>query len=103
GRRLRRGGAARAPAVAAARGHGMSCAIRARGLEYRYPTGRRALCGIDLDVGHGERVAVLGPNGAGKTTFMLHLNGLRTGTGRLEVAGLAVAPATLHELRARVG
>jgi cobalt/nickel transport system ATP-binding protein len=81
----------------------MSCAIRARGLEYRYPTGRRALCGIDLEVGHGERVAVLGPNGAGKTTFMLHLNGLRTGTGSLEVAGLAVAPGTLHELRARVG
>jgi cobalt/nickel transport system ATP-binding protein len=81
----------------------MSCAIRARGVEYRYPDGRRALCGIDLEVGHGERVAVLGPNGAGKTTFMLHLNGLRTGTGSLEVAGLAVAPGTLRELRARVG
>jgi cobalt/nickel transport system ATP-binding protein len=81
----------------------MSCAIHARGLEYRYPTGRSALCGIDLEVGHGERVAVLGPNGAGKTTFMLHLNGLRTGTGRLEVAGLAVGPDTLQELRARVG
>lgn len=81
----------------------MSCAIRAEGLGYRYPDGHRALDGLDLVVGHGERVAVLGPNGAGKTTLMLHLNGLLTGEGRLEVAGLRVARDVLHELRARVG
>jgi cobalt/nickel transport system ATP-binding protein len=58
---------------------------------------------MDLDVGHGERVAVLGPNGAGKTTLMLHLNGLLLGGGRLEVAGLRVGAGTARELRARVG
>jgi cobalt/nickel transport system ATP-binding protein len=46
---------------------------------------------------------VLGPNGAGKTTLMLHLNGLLTGEGALEVAGLRVTKDTLHELRTRVG
>ena len=81
----------------------MSCAIHAVGLVYRYPNGQPALDGIDLHVRHGERVAVLGPNGAGKTTLMLHLNGLMTGAGALEVAGVDVGPKTLAELRRRVG
>jgi cobalt/nickel transport system ATP-binding protein len=73
--------------------------IRARGLRFRYPNGVVALDGVDLDVGHGERVAVLGPNGAGKTTLMLRLNGLLAGDGELEVAGTGDPRA----LRARVG
>jgi cobalt/nickel transport system ATP-binding protein len=81
----------------------VSCAIHARDLVFRYPNGHAALSGLDLHVEHGERVALLGPNGAGKTTFVLHLNGLLTGFGELEVAGLAVGPDVLRELRARVG
>jgi len=82
----------------------MSCAVSARGLTYHYPGGHIALDGIDLHVGHGERVAVLGPNGAGKTTLMLHLNGLLTASGgELEVAGIRVERRSLPELRGRVG
>ena len=81
----------------------MSCTVHARGLSYAYPNGRVALESIDLEVGHGERVAILGPNGAGKTTLMLHLNALLTGTGELDVAGLRVGSGDVHELRARVG
>ncbi|MGH3038728.1 MAG: energy-coupling factor ABC transporter ATP-binding protein [Gaiellaceae bacterium] len=81
----------------------MSCAIHARGLVYLYPNGHAALAGVNLHIDHGERVALLGPNGAGKTTFVLHLNGLLAGEGRLEVAGLDVVEENLSELRARVG
>jgi cobalt transport protein ATP-binding subunit len=74
------------------------------GLAFAYPDGRRALRGVDLRIGPGERVALLGPNGAGKTTLVLHLNGiLRPDAGRVTVAGLDVAPAHLREIRRRVG
>jgi cobalt/nickel transport system ATP-binding protein len=81
----------------------MSCAVDASGLRFRYPNGVVGLDGIDLHVTHGERVAVLGPNGAGKTTLMLHLNGLLTGEGELEVAGIRVGEGDVRELRAAVG
>jgi cobalt/nickel transport system ATP-binding protein len=81
----------------------MSCAIDARGLRFRYPNGVVGLAGLDLHVTHGERVAVLGPNGAGKTTLMLHLNGLLSGEGELEVAGIRVGEDDVQELRAAVG
>ena len=81
----------------------MSCAVHASDLRFDYPNGHPGLCGVELHIEHGERVAILGPNGAGKTTFMMHLNGLLSGRGQLEVAGLSVGQDSVHELRARVG
>lgn len=78
--------------------------IEVRDLAHRYPDGTLALDGVDLFVAEGERVAVLGPNGAGKTTLALHLNGILTPErGHVVVDGLTVGPATLREVRRRVG
>jgi len=50
--------------------------------------GVRAVDGVDLTVGAGERVALLGPNGAGKTTTLLMLLGaISADHGTIEIAG----------------
>ena len=61
--------------------------LRARGLTKQYRR-VRAVDGVDLTVGAGERVALLGPNGAGKTTTLLMLLGVVTpDQGWVEIAG----------------
>jgi ABC-2 type transport system ATP-binding protein len=48
----------------------------------------RAVDGVDLSIGAGERVALLGPNGAGKTTTLLMLLGAITpDAGSITVVG----------------
>jgi ABC-type glutathione transport system ATPase component len=42
--------------------------IRTQDLTKIYPTGVKAVDGLDLDVAEGEIFGLLGPNGAGKTT-----------------------------------
>ncbi len=81
-----------------------TASLRVEQLAYAYPDGHQALFGVNLVIEQGERVALLGPNGAGKTTLVLHLNGILTaGHGRVQVAGMDVAPKDLREIRRRVG
>ena len=57
------------------------------------------LQGVQLRLAPGEVGAILGPNGAGKSTLLSVLSGLRApDTGRVTLNGLAVTPATLHQL-----
>jgi cobalt/nickel transport system ATP-binding protein len=77
--------------------------ILVRGLRYRYDDGTWALNGVDFRLEQGESVALLGPNGSGKTTFALHLNGLLTGEGTVEVCGLPVVPKNLAAVRRKIG
>lgn len=57
------------------------------------------LQGVRLQLAPGEVGAILGPNGAGKSTLLSVLSGLRApDTGHVTLNGLAVTPATVHQL-----
>lgn len=74
-------------------------------LVHVYPRGSvRAVDGVSLRIGTGERVAIVGQNGSGKTTLVRHLNGLlRPTTGRVLVDGTDAAPMTVAQMARRVG
>ncbi|MDQ2673633.1 MAG: energy-coupling factor ABC transporter ATP-binding protein [Chloroflexota bacterium] len=74
-------------------------------LVHVYPDGSvRALDGISLRIGSGERLALVGQNGSGKTTLVRHLNGLlRPTEGRVTIDGTDAASMTVAQLAARVG
>jgi cobalt/nickel transport system ATP-binding protein len=77
--------------------------VEVHGLHFRYDDGTAALNGVDFHLNAGETVALLGPNGSGKTTFVLHLNGLLRGQGRVSVSGLTVEPKNIPAIRRKVG
>ena len=75
--------------------------VAARGLEVH--RGDFRLGPLDLDVAHGERVALVGPNGSGKTTLLRTLLGeLAPDAGTARV-GPSVVVGVLDQRRGRFG
>ncbi len=71
---------------------------------YRYGGGTEALCGVSLEIGRGERVALVGENGAGKSTLMLLAAGLLTPSqGTLRIVGEPVTERNRDHARRHVG
>ncbi len=73
-------------------------------LEHIYPDKTRLeICGIELTIKSGERVAVLGPSGSGKTTLLKHIIGLLTpSNGIVKVFGVDPSKE-YNKIRKRIG
>lgn len=79
--------------------------LRTDGLVHVYrDSGVRAVDGVDLAIGSGERIALIGQNGSGKTTLVRHLNGLlRPTAGRVTIDGADAVGLTVARLASRIG
>ena len=76
---------------------GAEPALRVRGLSVAFG-GVHALTDVELEVGEGELVGLIGPNGAGKTTLIDAVTGFVHHSGRVELAGHAVAGLAPHAI-----
>ena len=69
----------------------MSILVSTRNLHKTYQRGPEkvdVLRGIDLDIEHGDFVALMGPSGSGKTTLLNLIGGLDSpSSGSIEIAG----------------
>jgi len=72
-----------------------------RGVGRQYPGGVAALRDVDLDIHHGELVAIVGPSGSGKSTMLNVMGTLdRPSAGKVVVDGFDVAELSDRELSA---
>ena len=73
-------------------------------VSFSYPDGTRALQGVNLQIRHGERVAIVGQNGSGKSTLVRHFNGLlRPFAGSVRLGGALIGDRHVAEIARTVG
>jgi len=78
--------------------------IEFQDVTYVHQNGVRALDGVSLTIGSGEKVAIVGENGAGKTTLVKHVTGLlKPATGNVLVDGQNTRTISTAQLSRKVG
>lgn len=71
-------------------------------VEYEYPTGEKALAGVDLTIARGQRLAALGANASGKSTLLQILDGLCfPSNGEVKAFGKIVSEDALRDAEFR--
>ena len=79
-------------------------ALRFENVAFHYTPEEPVLTGIDLDVAHGETIAIVGPNGCGKSTLLALLPRFYDPIqGSVTVDGIDLRDVRLQELRQRIG
>ncbi len=70
--------------------------VALRNVSFRYPGAEAdCVCGVSIDVRHGETIAIVGENGAGKTTLVRLMTGLYLPReGRVTVGGVDTREAS---------
>jgi ABC-type multidrug transport system fused ATPase/permease subunit len=77
--------------------------VAMRDVRFGYPGGSAVLAGVDLDVAHGEVVAVCGATGSGKSTLLALLPRFYDPTaGTVALGGVDLRELTLDETRRAV-
>ncbi len=73
-------------------------------LSFRYPSAEvEALSNVNLNVLHGEKVAIVGPNGCGKTTLLSMVPRLLDPvSGSIRIDGTNIAEVNLRSLRDQI-
>ena len=64
------------------------------------------LCGVDIDIKDGEKIAVIGPSGCGKSTFLRCINCMEDPTGGVIIfdgVNIADASVDINVHRERIG
>ena len=75
--------------------------IHMSNLMMRYPTGKVALSGLNMDIPAGSFVYLIGESGAGKSTLMKMIyGGLRPTSGQMKVQDTLIRGATENQVRA---
>lgn len=79
--------------------------VEFKAVRFRYEgADRDALRGVDLNIAHGEFIAIVGPNGCGKTTLASLLVRLFDPTeGSVRIDGFDLEGVSLRSLRSQIG